>query len=50
LYAYFFYGPKIIQEFIELTNIVVTRGQWILKNIKPHYISMMLLIKRVLYN
>jgi hypothetical protein len=27
LYAYFFYGPKIIQEFIELTNIVVTRGQ-----------------------
>jgi hypothetical protein len=27
LYAYFFYSPKIIQEFIELANIVATRGQ-----------------------
>jgi hypothetical protein len=27
LYAYFFYSPKIIQEFFELINIVATRGQ-----------------------
>jgi hypothetical protein len=48
LYAYFFYSPKIIQEFFELINIVATRGQWSLKNIKTHYISMMLLIKIIL--
>jgi len=48
LCVYFFHSPKETQVFIELANIVETHGQHILRNIKIGWISMLLLIKRVL--
>ncbi len=48
LYVYFFHSPKRIQVFIELANIVETWSKHILMNIKIGWISMLLLIKRVL--
>lgn len=38
---YFFLSPKQTQEFVELVDILKTKGQQILKNIKTHYISLM---------
>jgi len=47
-YAYFSHNPKRTEEFIGLVNIVETRGQWILKNIETHWISMLFPTKGVL--
>jgi hypothetical protein len=46
LYVYFFHSPKRIQVFIELANIVETRSQHVLRNIKIGWISMLLLTKK----
>ncbi len=45
LYSYFFHNPKRIQKFVELVNIMEIGEQWIFKNIKTHWISMLLLTK-----
>jgi hypothetical protein len=45
LYFYFFHNPKRIQKFVELINIVEIGGQWIFRNIKKRWISMLLLTK-----
>ncbi len=49
LNAYFFHSPKITQEFVDLVDIVEIRGKKILKNIKIHWISMLLPTKKVLF-
>jgi hypothetical protein len=36
LYTYFFHSPKKTQKFVDLVDIVETRGQWILRNIKTY--------------
>jgi len=48
LYAYFSHSLKRTQKFVEMADIVETRGQCILKNIKTRWNSMLLPTKRVL--
>jgi hypothetical protein len=48
LYAYFSHSLKRTKKFVSLDNIVETWGQWILRNIKTHWISMLLLVKKVM--
>jgi hypothetical protein len=48
LYAYFSHNPQRTQEFIGLVDIVETKGQWILKNIKTCWILMLLPTKKIM--
>jgi len=48
LYAYFFHSPKRTQEFVELVDIMETREQHSLMNIKTQWIFMLLPTNRVL--
>jgi hypothetical protein len=48
LYAYCSHSPKKTQEFVDLVDIVETKGQQVLKNIITYWISMLLPTKRVM--
>ncbi len=49
LYVYFFHSLKKTQKFVDLVDIMEIRGKQILKNIKTHWISILLPTKKVLF-